>query len=1396
MEKPYRILLAVGLFALISSTTVAQPSTANYTFNYAFTGSLEDISSGATVLLTGNQDDVASTVNNIGFTFNFMGVAYSQFSANSNGQIRLGTTVIQAGGISAYSASVPILAPMSGDNEVNNGMSFKVIGTAPNRILVVEWNQFYVNYVNITGAGNMQALLYEGSGKIEYIYGEIYNSASSAQTRSIFISSSNTATTGGSVTVAATPTYAATASPAANSFAASVLIANLASTSQGSRTVYTFTPPSTPPSPPGSPMSFTSITLSSMTLNWIDSPDEAGYAVFRSTDNITYSLAGNAAMNVVTFDATGLAPGTLYYWKVYALGEGVFSASLNGFNWTSIPSVSGTKSVGPTGDYSNITAAIAALNANGLAGATILELQSTYTSATEAYPITIGSIPGLSSSNTLSIQPASDATGLTISGSNTTAIIYLNAGKFVTINGQPGGTGGAKELTISNASTSGATVRFINDATNNTITYCNLLGVVTSASSGVVFFSTTTGTTGNDDNTIDHCNISAGTTTPTNCIYSSGTTTTPERFNSGITISDNNIFNFYINTASTVAIGVFASSGSSDWLIKGNSLYQTVTRTHTTTATGFIGISLANTTGNNFRVTNNYIGGMAPNAGGTPWVQNGATTHTFIGIRLSVGTTTASSVQGNTIRNISISTTSTSTINSAISAVTGSVNVGNITGNTIGRQDATGSITFTGSAAGYFYGILSGTGTPGIFNFSNNSIGGITIAGTGANRFFGIRIEGTAGTGITVDNNTIGSATTANSITSNANTYLVGISSTNSGTPLIATNNLIANLQHTSTGSVSFFTGIEASSAVGGHTISGNTIRNITSTSTAVSSSNPAAMQGIVCASTLANHSITDNTIRDLSNTAATQAVYINGILVRGGSTAFGIIDRNFIYNLTIASSSLTAAVQGVYLYDGSWNVVNNMIRLGTDISTGINPIVWGICEYSTAVSIHNIWFNSVFVGGTQGGETQNSACFIRRYGSTIDVRNNIFWNNRASTGTPADNTGRHYAIYDAVATSAGLTSDFNDLFADGNGGTIGRSTAADQITLLEWKTANPAFDANSVSISPPYIDPTNAATPDLHILTTTPTPIESGGITIVGITTDFDGNTRLSPPDIGADEFTSIPPCLPPSGVTVGSITSGGANLSWTAAGTETAWEYVYGISPLPAPTSSGTPTTSSTVNPITGLSASTTYDVYVRSNCGGGSFSAYTAVYSFETLADVPVNTNVSGEVLPSVINCYNAQETIYVAVSPETFTIQSGGEATFIAGTNIIYYAGTRVFEGGKMHGYISPGGPWCPPPTKKTEITSAKEESLSNMEHARFTLYPNPTNGNFIIVQKSSRQYANVMVEVYDMRGKKLLSSQMNGEKKDGFVTSSLSAGLYFVKVIAGDYTEIIKLIKTR
>ena len=340
------LVMTLLLLSFVTGQRTWAQSLANYTYATGTTGSLEDLSSGATAIMTGRNDDTGGTVTAIGFNFVFMGQVYTHFSANSNGQMMLHTSAsatAAASQQSSPSAGLAILAPMSGDNEVGNGIRIKVIGSAPNRKLVVEWNQFNVSFTDITNAGNMQVWIEETTGVVTYIYGELFNTSSSSATRSIFIASSNTATTAGSITVGTSPTFGLSATPVGNTIAAgsgtttgSPLVANLGSAAQGSRRFFTWTPSTALPSAPTT-LTYTAVTASTITPNWVDnSTNESFFIVTRATDagfttGVTTSYVSSTSIagtgTTYTSAQTGLVPGTTYYFKIVAATEGNVSGT-------------------------------------------------------------------------------------------------------------------------------------------------------------------------------------------------------------------------------------------------------------------------------------------------------------------------------------------------------------------------------------------------------------------------------------------------------------------------------------------------------------------------------------------------------------------------------------------------------------------------------------------------------------------------------------------------------------------------------------------------------------------------------------------------------------------------------------------------------------------------------------------------------------------------------------------------------------------------------------------------------------------------------------------------------------------------------------------------------------
>ena len=94
---------------------------------------------------------------------------------------------------------------------------------------------------------------------------------------------------------------------------------------------------------------------------------------------------------------------------------------------------------------------------------------------------------------------------------------------------------------------------------------------------------------------------------------------------------------------------------------------------------------------------------------------------------------------------------------------------------------------------------------------------------------------------------------------------------------------------------------------------------------------------------------------------------------------------------------------------------------------------------------------------------------------------------------------------------------------------------------------------------------------------------------------------------------------CALPTATTVSNITSKSANISWTqAAGTATSWDMYYSTSDtIPSDTARATLTniTTNTNYNLTGLEGGSTYQIWIRSNCGNGQHSDWAAPSVFST-------------------------------------------------------------------------------------------------------------------------------------------------------------------------------------
>ncbi|MDP3916366.1 MAG: hypothetical protein Q8R96_21780 [Bacteroidota bacterium] len=706
--------------------------------------------------------------------------------------------------------------------------------------------------------------------------------------------------------------------------------------------------------------------------------------------------------------------------------------------------------------------------------------------------------------NSLKVFPT--AAGRTISGNVGGApLIELNGADNMIIDGRVNQTGTTRSLSIVNTSTSGAgtsTIRFVNSAENNILKYCFIRGSSQSIADGIATFSTSASGNGNDNNVIEFCNITnAGGNRSVNGIYSLGSAASE---NSGNIIRNNNIFDFLNPNVSSN--GIALGNYSTDWSITANSFYETTSLEPVTGTFNYSALRIDNTSGNNFTITGNFIGGKAASCGGDAWTVDAATNHSFKAIYLNVGTSTASSVQNNTIRNWNYSTAS-ATPWRAIEVSAGTVNIGTLTGNTIGSTTGNGSIIVTSAANAHSYAIY--IGSAGNISIAKNNIGSLNLIGSEtdyAHSFTAIYKSAVAGT-IIISNNTIGSSTTTNSIyagsTANASAagqHVSGIHTESFGSVAI-TQNTLSNLGNA-------YNGTNNSRTRGIHTTAGtssitrNTVRYL---SGAAQGTGFGAVIAIELNGTDGANTVADNGINFISSTGSGFSGYIAGIWF-AGNTGTNVVTRNLIRNLSVNSATTNASIFGIRIASGATTYSNNIISLGGNTSTTL----YGFFETGAASNNNNLYFNTVYIGGSLGsGITNKSYAFFSDAANNVrDIRNNIFANFRSTTG----GSSLHYAAYFNYSTSTNLTLDYNNYYAPGTGGVAGYYNSANQTVL----PLVPSNDANSTIADPLFVNAGGSNADDYKL------SAAIDGVFGTGIVIDYGQTARGTPPNAGAWEFNT----------------------------------------------------------------------------------------------------------------------------------------------------------------------------------------------------------------------------------------------------------------------------------
>ena len=163
------------LFLLMFASVFVHAQMSSYSYSSSV-GTYTAISSG-TDINTIEGDDIISLKIPIGFSFNYSGSNYTNFRANSNGWISLDTLITPSGfdqktnNLSGNTSMRPIIAPLWDDLDGTTGeASYKVTGSAPTRVLTIEWKNWEWNFQANGAVISFQIKLYETTNNIEFVY--------------------------------------------------------------------------------------------------------------------------------------------------------------------------------------------------------------------------------------------------------------------------------------------------------------------------------------------------------------------------------------------------------------------------------------------------------------------------------------------------------------------------------------------------------------------------------------------------------------------------------------------------------------------------------------------------------------------------------------------------------------------------------------------------------------------------------------------------------------------------------------------------------------------------------------------------------------------------------------------------------------------------------------------------------------------------------------------------------------------------------------------------------------------------------------------------------------------------------------------------------------------------
>jgi hypothetical protein len=277
--------------------------------------------------------------------------------------------------------------------------------------------------------------------------------------------------------------------------------------------------------------------------------------------------------------------------------------------------------------------------------------------------------------------------------------------------------------------------------------------------------------------------------------------------------------------------------------------------------------------------------------------------------------------------------------------------------------------------------------------------------------------------------------------------------------------------------------------------------------------------------------------------------------------------------------------------------------------------------------------------------------------------------------------------------------------------------------------------------------------------------------------------NYRIDDIVLGPADSTVVVTCDAPTGLDVTNITENSATATWTAGGSETAWNLQYKAA---AATNWGTviPCTQPSYT-FSNLSANTQYVFRVQANCGNGNTSAWTeaATFTTDTAAgpgpdpcDVPANLHATNTDIDAIEIAWDPNANV------NSWNIRyrmagNGAWNTATAYTNSYTLTGLTENTSYEIQVQANCGNNNLSEWSSTLTVTPLNDGIVNYLESS-VTLFPNPAK-EYVDVRIDGDVNVTLM-EVYDVYGK-LIRNVNVIDNPTRINVSSLANGMYFVRV---------------